>query len=91
MERHSVILGLSRQAKFLGLPLPYTLGVAAITVYPFIFSEKVWWLLTAPLWYGLARAVTAINPNGHKVVTVVLRKTPPEILPRKRKSGRHYV
>lgn len=91
MERHSVILGLSRQAKFLGLPLPYTLGVAAIAVYPFIFSEKVWWLLTSPLWYGIARLITAINPNGHKVLMVVLRKTPPALSPKMRKSGRHYV
>ena len=44
MERHAVILGLSRQARLLGLPMPYTMAVAhrltaeqvasTFTVYP---------------------------------------------------------
>ena len=53
--------------------------------------KAVAWLLTAPLWYGLARLMTAINPNGHKAVAVVFRKTPPALSRRKRKAGRHYV
>lgn len=41
--------------------------------------------------YGLARLMTAINPNGHKAVAVVFRKTPPALSSKKRKAGRHYV
>lgn len=91
MERHAVILGLSRQAKLLGLPLPYTMAVGALVMLPFIWVKAVSWLLTAPLWYGLARLITAINPNGHKAVAVVMRKTPPPVSRKKRRLGRHYV
>ena len=91
MERHAVILGLSRQAKLLGLPMPYTMAVGALTMLPFIWIKAVAWLLTAPCWYGLARVMTAINPNGHKAVAVVFRKTPPALSRRKRRAGRHYV
>ena len=91
MERHAVILGLSRQAKLLGLPMPYMMAVGALTMLPFIWIKAVAWLLTAPLWYGLARVIVAINPNGHKAVAVVFRKTPPALSSKKRKAGRHYV
>ena len=91
MERHAVILGLSRQAKLLGLPLPYTMAVGALIMLPFIWIKAASWLLTAPVWYGLARLVTAANPNGHKAVAVVLRKTPPALSRRRRREGRRYV
>ena len=91
MERHAVILGLSRQAKLLGLPMPYTMAVGALTMLPFIWFKVIAWLLTGPLWYVLARIMTAINPNGHKAVSVVMRKTPPPLSRRKRRAGRHYV
>ena len=91
MERHAVILGLSRQAKLLGLPMPYMMAVGALTMLPFIWFKVIAWLLTGPLWYGLARAFVAINPNGHKAVAVVFRKTPPALSRKKRKAGRHYV
>lgn len=91
VERHSVILGLSRQARFLGLPLPYMLAVGALTMYPFIFTKMLAWLLTAPLWYVFARIAVALNPNGHRALAVVLRKTPPAMTRRARRAGRHYV
>lgn len=91
MERHSVILGLSRQAKLLGLPMPYTMAVGALTMLPFIWLKSPLWLFTAPIWYGAARIFTAINPNGHKALAVVFRKTPPSLSRKKRKAGRHYV
>jgi len=40
MERTPVILGLTRQAKLWGLPMPYTLAVAAITVLPFMWTSQ---------------------------------------------------
>lgn len=49
MEKSAVILGLSRQARFLGLPMPYAMAVGAMTVMPFILFKPIWWLLTAPL------------------------------------------
>ncbi len=91
MERHAVILGLSRQARLLGLPMPYTMAVGALVMLPFIWVKAAPWLLTAPLWYGLARLITATNPNGHKAVAVVMRKTPPSLSRKKRRLGRHYV
>ena len=91
MERHAVILGLSRQAKLLGLPMPYTMAVGALTMLPFIWLKSPLWLFTPPIWYGIARVVTAINPNGHKAVAVVFSKTPPALSRRKRKAGRRYV
>ena len=60
MEKSAVILGLSRQAKFLGLPMPYAMAVGAMTVLPFILFKPVWWFLTAPVWYGLARVATKL-------------------------------
>ena len=91
MERHAVILGLSRQAKLLGLPMPYTMAVGALTMLPFIWIKAIAWLVTGPLWYGVARAIVAVNPNGHKAVAVVLKKTPPALSRQKRRAGRHYV
>lgn len=76
MDKTPVILGLSRQAKFLGLPLPYAMAVGALTVLPFILIKAATWLLTLPVWYFGARIVTAINPNGHLVLGTVLLKTP---------------
>ena len=86
MEKSAVILGLSRQAKFLGLPMPYAMAVGAMTVLPFILFKPVWWFLTAPFWYGLARVATKLNPNGHHVFAVMMQVTPMAIL---RKGRRH--
>lgn len=80
MERTQVILGLSRQAKFLGLPMPYALMVGGLTVMPFILFKGALWLLTAPLWYFGARIAAAINPNGHLVLGIAVIKTPLEVL-----------
>ena len=76
MEPSVVVIGLSRQAVFWGLPLPYFLAVGALTMFPFILFKVLIWLLTAPLWYLAARIVTAINPNIHNVAAVLLRRTP---------------
>jgi type IV secretory pathway VirB3-like protein len=86
MEKTPVILGLSRQAKFLGLPMPYAMAVGVLTVLPFIFIKSAIWLLTLPIWYFGARIVTAINPNGHVVLGTVLLRTPEMI---SRKGRRH--
>lgn len=87
MEKTPVILGLSRQAKFLGLPMPYALMVGCIAVMPFILFKGALWLLTAPLWYFAARIAAAINPNGHRVLGTVLLKTPLELI----KKGHPHV
>ncbi|MGB3314621.1 MAG: VirB3 family type IV secretion system protein, partial [Albidovulum sp.] len=80
MEPSVVVIGLSRQAVFWGLPLPYFLAVGALIMFPFILFKVLSWLLTAPLWYMAARIVTAINPNIHNVMTVRLRHTPMSLL-----------
>lgn len=87
MERSAVILGLSRQAKFLGLPMPYAMAVGGMAVLPFILFKVIWWFLTLPLWYGLARVATRINPNGHHVLSVMMQVTPMALIRR----GRRYV
>lgn len=76
MEKSAVILGLSRQARFLGLPMPWFLACGGLTVMPFILFKGVAWLLTAPLWYAVARALTLANPELHRVLGVTLLKTP---------------
>ncbi len=83
MAKSVVILGLSRQAKFLGLPMPYAMGVGALTVLPFILFKVIAWFLTAPIWYVAARAATSVNPNGHRVIAVMLQKTPRSLLSKK--------
>lgn len=88
MEKTPVILGLSRQAKFLGLPMPYAMAVGGLTVLPFILIKAATWLLTLPVWYFGARIVTAINPNGHIVFGTVLLRTPEALRARR---GRHGV
>lgn len=87
MDKTPVILGLSRQARFLGLPLPYAMMVGGLTVMPFILFKGALWLLTAPLWYFGARIAAAINPNGHQVLGVVLTKTARETF----RKGRLHV
>lgn len=90
-ERTPVILGLSRQAVLAGLPMPYTLTVATISFMPFIWFKWMPWLLTSVIWYGLARLFTAINPHGHKVVAVIMQKTPPKFSFKREKRLKRYV
>lgn len=89
MERSVVVLGLTRQAQIWGLPMPYLLAAAGLTILPFFLFKALWWLLTAPLWYFATRAVTAINPNAHVVLAVTLAHTPRSAIMRKR--ARRYV
>lgn len=90
MEKTAVILGLTRQAKLLGLPMPYTMIVASITMFPFMWFDWFFWPLTGVVWYGLARLAMVANPNGAQVVRVILFKTTPT--PRRtRRKGRRYV
>ncbi|MDF3855621.1 VirB3 family type IV secretion system protein [Paracoccus pantotrophus] len=90
-ERTPVILGLSRQAKIAGLPMPYFMAVGGLWMLPFIWFKWLPWIITLPLWYGLARAATIINPNGHRVVAVVWNKTRPPLSLNKKKRLRRYV
>lgn len=41
MEQSVVILGLSRQARLAGLPMPYMLGVGALTALPFFWTQFI--------------------------------------------------
>lgn len=91
MERSAVILGLSRQARLMGLPMPSMLGVGALTALPFFWTQFIPWVLTGPVWYIAARIAVAMNPNGHRALAVVLRRTPPSLSRKKRKEGRRYV
>lgn len=91
MERTPVILGLTRQAKLLGLPMPYTLAVGAGVMLPFIWTQWLPWILSAPILYGAARIATIANPQGHVVLTVVMSKTPPRFTLNKKKRLRRYV
>lgn len=90
-ERTPVILGLSRQAKIAGLPMPYFLAVGGITMLPFIWFKWLPWFFTAPLWYYAAKISTTINPHGHRVVAVIMAKTPPRFTFNKSKRFRRYV
>ena len=76
MEETVVIRGLSRQAKMGGLPLPYFMAVVGITVLPFMIAKWLPWLLTGVIWYVGARSITAINPNGHRILATRLRHLP---------------
>lgn len=89
MEPSVVVIGLSRQAVFLGLPMPYALAVGALIMFPFIILKVLSWFLTAPLWYFGARILTTLNPNVHNVIVVTLKRTPMNLLRRKR--VRRYV
>lgn len=91
MERTPVILGLTRQAKLWGLPLPYTLAVSFITMLPFMWLDSLLWLFTGPVWYLVARIFTVTNPNGALLIFVVSRKTPRALFRPNAKKGRRYV
>ena len=94
MSRRSVIIiGLTRQAKFLMLPLPYAMASICIAVLPFIWFKILLWPLTYPLWWGAARYFALRNPNGAivfaTVFDVTFDRTNP--LPTSRKKGRTYA
>lgn len=76
MEETVVIRGLTRQAKMAGLPLPYFMAVVALTVLPFMITKSLLWLLTFGIWYFGARSITAVNPNGHRIISARLRYLP---------------
>lgn len=88
MEKSVVILGLSRQAKLFGLPMPYAMGVGSLVFLPFIITKAPVWLLTTPIWYLGARAITARNPNVHQVLATTVAKTPYALF---RKTPRRYA
>lgn len=94
MSRSSVvIIGLTRQARFLMLPLPYAMASIGLAVLPFIWIKVMWWLATFPLWWGLARYYAIRNPDGAIVFATVFdvtfdRNTP---LPTPRKKGRIHA
>lgn len=87
MTKTPVILGLSRAAKFLGLPMPYAMAAGGLTVLPFIFIKAPIWLLTLPIWYFGARIATAVNPNGHVVLATVTLRTPEALFSRRGRYG----
>lgn len=76
MEDTYVIRGLSRQAKTAGLPLPYFMAVMGLTVIPFMITKSLLWFLTIVIWYGAARSIVAINPNGHRIILARLQHLP---------------
>ncbi len=62
MSRRSVIIiGLTRQARFLMLPLPYAMLTIGLAVLPFIWFKVMWWLLTFPIWWGTASRAGPID------------------------------
>lgn len=89
MERSVVVLALTRQAQIWGLPMPYLLAAAGLTILPFFTFKVLWWLLSGPLWYLVARAICSINPQAHIVLSVVLNRTPAALFRRRR--ARLYV
>jgi len=89
MEPSIVVLGLTRQAQIWGLPMPYLLAAAGLTILPFFIFKALWWLLSGPLWYLTARAICSINPQAHIVLSVVLTRTPTALFRRDR--ARRYV
>lgn len=89
MKESVIVVGLSRQAQFFGLPLPYAMAAMALTIIPFFILKVIPWLLTGILWYGGARIITAINPNAHQVFATVARLTPAVLL--RRNKARRYV
>ncbi len=89
MKQSVVVVGLSRQAEFFGLPLPYAMAAMALTIIPFFILKVIPWLLTGVIWYGGARIVTAINPNAHHVLASAARLTPAALL--RRNKARRYV
>lgn len=76
MEETVVIKGLTRQAKMAGLPLPYFMAVVGLTVLPFMITKVLLWLPTFAIWYFGARSITAINPNGHRLIAMRLQHLP---------------
>ena len=76
MEETVVIRGFSRHAKMAGLPLPYAMAVASLTVIPFMVVKWLPWLLTVVIWYFGARSITAVNPHGHRIFLARLRFVP---------------
>lgn len=89
MKQSVVVVGLSRQAQFFGLPLPYAMAAMALTIIPFFILKVIPWLLTGLIWYGGARIITAINPNAHQVFATTARLTPSALL--RRNKARRYV
>lgn len=94
MSRRSVIIiGLTRQARFLMLPLPYAMASIGLAVLPFIWFKIMWWLLTYPLWWGAARYFSLRSPNGAIVFATVFDVTfdRAKPWPTSRKKGRTYA
>lgn len=91
MEKTPVILGLTRQAKLFGLPMPYTIVLALLTMLPFLWLDSFWWLPTGFVWYIAFRLFTIIRPNGAQLIVVMGQKTPRAFIRPDPTKGRRYV
>lgn len=68
MEKSAVILGFSRQAN--GLPMPLCHGCRGhdrAALHPL----QAGLVVSDGVWYGLARVATKVNPSGHHVIAVM--------------------
>lgn len=75
-EKNPLFIGLTRPAKFMGLPVGYFTGLALGAVLPFLVFDTSWFLVLSIIGYPPLYYVADRNPNLFEVFVVAISKTP---------------
>lgn len=76
MERTELFLGLTRPARFMGLPMGFFIGLIIAGMVPFVAFASLKFLAIIPLGYGPMWLLADRNPNVFEFLGVVATMTP---------------
>jgi type IV secretory pathway VirB3-like protein len=76
MEQSELFLGLTRPARFMGLPMGFFIGLVVSGMVPFVAFASLKFLAIIPLGYGPMWLLADRNPNFFEFLTVVATMTP---------------
>lgn len=77
MRETPVFLGLTRPAKFFGLPIGYFLGLMLGALIPFIALDEWKFMLLIPVAYPVLWLIADRNPQLFEIMATVYSRTPP--------------
>lgn len=77
MRETPVFLGLTRPAKFFGLPIGYAIGLMFAALIPFVALDEWKFMLIIPVVYPVLWLIADRNPHLFEIMGSIYSKTPP--------------
>ncbi|MDE3027142.1 MAG: VirB3 family type IV secretion system protein [Paracoccaceae bacterium] len=76
MDETELFLGLTRPARFMGLPMGFFIGLIVVALVSFVAFASMKFLLIIPFGYGPMWLLADRNPNFFEYLSVVATATP---------------